>query len=224
MKIKNIRRAGETEELLELSLSSPQTGHSQPQFASPRTGVPPANLSKHSRRQRSHTQNLKPGKSQTIPRPFPWATTRRAIVHSLHHLLSAGITKITGEVQCKSCEMRYEIEYDLQEKFEEVALFVAKNKATMYERAPKQWTNPTLPACQFCGQSGVVRPVAAEKKKGINWLFLLLGQMVGCCKLNELKYFCKHTKNHRTGAKNRLLYLTYLELCKQLQPDGPFDR
>ncbi|KAL4352204.1 hypothetical protein GQ457_06G007910 [Hibiscus cannabinus] len=51
---------------------------------------------------------------------------------------------------------------------------------------------------------------------------VLLGKMLGCCKLSELKYFCKHTKNHKTGAKDRVLYLTYMGLCKQLDPTGPF--
>jgi hypothetical protein len=48
--------------------------------------------------------------------------------------------------------------------------------------------------------------------------------MLGCCTLDQLKYFCKHTKNHRTGAKDRVLFLAYLGLCKQLDPNGPFDR
>ncbi|KAL1809528.1 hypothetical protein ACET3Z_026518 [Daucus carota] len=29
-------------------------------------------------------------------------------------------------------------------------------------------------------------------------------QMLGCCTVEQLKYFCKHTKNHRTGAKDRV--------------------
>ncbi|WOH09609.1 hypothetical protein DCAR_0729067 [Daucus carota subsp. sativus] len=49
-------------------------------------------------------------------------------------------------------------------------------------------------------------------------------QMLGCCTVEQLKYFCKHTKNHRTGAKDRVLYLTYLAICKQLDPKGPFHR
>jgi hypothetical protein len=94
----------------------------------------------------------------------------------------------------------------------------------MHDRAPSDWMNPVLPRCQFCDQENSVKPVIANKKQKINWLFLLLGQMLGCCTLDQLKYFCKHTKNHRTGAKDRVLYLAYLGMCKQLDPNGPFDR
>ncbi|KAJ6365106.1 hypothetical protein OIU76_029972 [Salix suchowensis] len=76
----------------------------------------------------------------------------------------------------------------------------------------------------FGSQENSAKPVIANKKRKINWLFLLLGQMLGCCTLDQLKYFCKHTKNHRTGAKDRVLFLAYLGLCKQLDPNGPFDR
>lgn len=163
------------------------------------------------------TQILKSGKSGTVPAPYPWATTRRAMVHTLDYLLSNGINTITGEVQCKRCEKQFQVEYDLKEKFTEVALFISNNKADMHHRAPPSWMNPTLPACIFCEQPNCAKPII-NKKRAINWLFLLLGKMLGCCKLSELKYFCKHTRNHRTGAKDRVLYLTYIDLCKQLDP------
>lgn len=167
-------------------------------------------------------QTLRLGKSEIISSPYPWATNRRATVHSLDYLLSKGINVITGNLYCKRCDKQYEIEYDLRQKFVEVASFVSKNKCAMHDRAPAVWMNPSLPSCKFCDQNNYVRP-ALSKKRSINWLFLLLGQMLGCCKLAELKYFCKHTKNHRTGAKDRVLYLTYLALCKQLDPSGAID-
>ncbi|KAK1358711.1 Hydroxyproline-rich glycoprotein family protein [Heracleum sosnowskyi] len=163
-------------------------------------------------------------KSQNIPQPYPWATTKRATVHSLNYLDSKQITIISGEVQCKRCERQFQMDLDLHEKFIEIGSFMAKNKSTMHDRAPATLMNPVLPTCKYCNQENSVKPVISEKKKTINWLFLLLGQMLGCCTLEQLKYFCKHTKNHRTGAKDRVLYLTYLAICKQLDPNGPFDR
>ncbi|KAK7245236.1 hypothetical protein RIF29_40071 [Crotalaria pallida] len=163
---------------------------------------------------------MKEGKSETITPPYRWATSTRATVHSLDYLLSHNITSITGTVQCNGgCKEQYEIEFDLKEKFEEVAGFIEENWYNMHDRAPKAWINPVLPTCNRCGQENSLKPVMSTKKKAINWLFLLLGQMIGCCKLQYLKYFCKHTKNHRTGAKDRLVYLTYLGLYKQLKPD-----
>ncbi|XP_059654331.1 uncharacterized protein LOC132301060 [Cornus florida] len=158
----------------------------------------------------------------TLP---PWATTRRATIHSLAHLESRQISTIAGRVQCKKCDKIYEIQYDLREKFNEVGGFIVENKATMSDRAPNEWLNPVLPICKFCQERGNyrVKPVIAEKKREINWLFLLLGQMIGCCTVVQLKYFCKHTKNRRSGVKDQLVYRTYLGLCKQLQPNGPFD-
>ncbi|XP_010030668.2 uncharacterized protein LOC104420542 [Eucalyptus grandis] len=168
-------------------------------------------------------QTVRDGKSETVPVPFPWATNRRATVHSMNYLLSNRIFTITGEVQCKKCEKVFEIEYDLRGKFLEVGNFIAQNKATMHDRAPHEWMSPVLPKCRFCNQENSAKPVISAKKKKINWLFLLLGQTLGCLTLKQLKYFCAHTKIHRTGAKDRILYYTYLGLCKQLDPTGPFD-
>lgn len=177
------------------------------------------------RSRRNPSQGPREGKSETIPPPFPWATNRRAMIQNLKYLLHNKIFTITGEVQCKRCERKFEMAFDLMEKFAQVWNFIAEHRADMHDRAPDVWMNPTLPTCKHCGQENSVKPVIAEKKKkSINWLFLLLGQMLGCCTLEQLKYFCKHTKNHRTGAKDRVLYLAYLGLCKQLHPDGPFDR
>ncbi|KAE8677259.1 hypothetical protein F3Y22_tig00111540pilonHSYRG00102 [Hibiscus syriacus] len=101
--------------------------------------------------------------------------------------------------------------------------YIARSKQSMHDREPSIWRNRMLPKCKFCDQENSAKPVIALKKKAINWLFLRLEQMIGCCILHQLKYFCKHT-NHRIGAKDRVLYLTYLTLCKQLDPTGPFDR
>ncbi|KAI5660985.1 hypothetical protein M9H77_20308 [Catharanthus roseus] len=181
--------------------------------------------SRPTRQRRNPSQNPREGKSETVPVPYPWATNQRATIHSFNDLLyKKQIDKISGEVQCKKCERQYEMEFDLKEKFAEIGNFIAANKSSMHDRAPGVWMNPVLPKCKFCEQENSVKPIISDKKKSINWLFLLLGKMLGCCTLEQLKYFCKHTKNHRTGAKDRVLYLTYLSLCKQLDPTGPFDR
>ncbi|KAL6277828.1 hypothetical protein ACE6H2_021429 [Prunus campanulata] len=178
--------------------------------------------SRPTRTRRSPAQTLGQGKTETIPAPYPWATTKRATVHNLDYLQSNHVNTITGLLQCKKCDQSFEISYNFPEKFLEVAKFVLEHKSAMRDRAPKFWTEPTLPDCNHCHQIKCMKPVIS-KKRSINWLFLLLGQMLGCCKLSELKYFCKHTKNHRTGAKDRVLYLTYLGICKQVDPSGPFD-
>ncbi|EXB38475.1 hypothetical protein L484_022377 [Morus notabilis] len=175
------------------------------------------------RTRRNAAQPLRPGKSETVPVLFPWATPRRATVQNLDYLLSAKIETIAGEVQCKQCQQRFQLEYNLAEEFGKLWKFIADKKADMKDRAPKEWENPEFPDCMYCDQKGAVKPVVAEKKREINWLFLLLGRFLNCLTLDQLKYFCKHTRNHRTGAKDRVLYLTYLGLCKQLDPSGPFD-
>jgi len=157
-----------------------------------------------------------------IPIPFTWATDRRAKIHNLSHLLQNGIFNITGEVQCKSCQTKFQMSLDLVAKFDAISQYLVTNINTMHDRAPGILMNPRLPRCVHCNRENSVKPIIAEKKKNINWLFLLLGQMLGCCNLKQLKYFCKYNNHHRTGAKNRVLYLTYLELCKQLDPSGPF--
>ncbi|KAB1223999.1 hypothetical protein CJ030_MR2G007953 [Morella rubra] len=85
-----------------------------------------------------------------IPVPYPWATTRRATVHSLDYLLSNEIKVIRGEVRCKQCDKQYELEYDLVQKFKEVASYASENMSSMNDGAPAVWMNPTLPSCKFC--------------------------------------------------------------------------
>ncbi|CAL9772270.1 unnamed protein product [Musa acuminata subsp. burmannicoides] len=183
--------------------------------ASPRSGG--------GRTRRNPTQGPRSGKSDSIKPIFPWSTDRRATVHSLSYLLSHDLKEVYGDAQCKRCEARRIIRYDLESKFREVACRIAATRHLMHDRAPAEWMNPTFPDCDACGQPNCMRPVVDGKKRNINWLFMLLGQTLGYCTLEQLKYFCKHTKNHRTGAKDRVLYLTYLGLCKQLDPNGPFD-
>ncbi|KAJ6409718.1 hypothetical protein OIU84_009256 [Salix udensis] len=153
------------------------------------------------------------GKGETVPVLYPWAMDRRAMVHSLDYLLSRRIETINGLVQCKRCEKQYEIGFDLRAKFEEIGAFIAENKNFMHDRAPSDWMNPVLPRCQFCKQENSAKPVIANKKQKINWLFLLLGQMLGCCTLDQLKYFCKHTKNHRTGGLRTVFFILLILDC-----------
>uniref|UniRef100_A0A0E0MKY4 DUF7086 domain-containing protein n=1 Tax=Oryza punctata TaxID=4537 RepID=A0A0E0MKY4_ORYPU len=80
------------------------------------------------------------------------------------------------------------------------------------------WMNPAVPNCDDCGHEKCVRPVIAAEKERINRLFLLLRETLGLCTLDQLTYFCAHTNRHRTGAKDRVLFSTYEELCKQLVP------
>ncbi|XP_010527372.1 PREDICTED: uncharacterized protein LOC104804728 [Tarenaya hassleriana] len=163
-------------------------------------------------------------KLATVPPPYPWATNQRGRIHSLEYLESKQITAITGDVQCKHCEKIWQISYDLKEKFAEVEKFIEENKESLRERAPTIWMNPVAMRCEFCEREKGVKPVISDRKRKINWLFLLLGRNLGYCTLEQLKYFCKHSNNHRTGAKDRVLYLTYLGLCKMLKPCDLFDR
>ncbi|KAF9609436.1 hypothetical protein IFM89_016236 [Coptis chinensis] len=203
------------------NLYQPPTDHST-------TFTEPVGRSRHgyaptrgSRGRRLHGANAR---NENITPPFQWATNQRATVHDLEYLRRKNLNKISGEVQCKKCNARYNYEFDLDERFREIAEYIIENKAEMRDRAPKVWSNPDLPTCDHCGHPNCLKPVMPDNKDDINWLFLLLGRMLGFCTLDQLKYFCMHTKNHRTGAKDRVLYLTYLGLCKQLDPKGPFDR
>ncbi|KAL5202119.1 hypothetical protein ABZP36_013071 [Zizania latifolia] len=154
--------------------------------------------------------------------PYPWATNRVAMHHSMSELSRRGITTVDGESQCRRCDTRQTISYDIQAKFDELVVFIFHNYSGMHDRAPARWINPTVPDCANCGQKNSMRPVIPAEKDNINWIFLLLGQALGLCTLDQLKHFCAHTRQHRTGAKDRVLYLTYFELCNQLLP-GIFD-
>ncbi|CAA6657580.1 unnamed protein product [Spirodela intermedia] len=155
--------------------------------------------------------------------PFRWATDRRAVVHRKDYILAQGIRAIEGEVKCRWCEHSSSISYDLEEMFQKVTKFIEGVKDQMHDRARPEWLAPTFRDCTVCGRQNCLKPVIATKKRAINWLFLLLGGTLACCNLRQLKYFCKHTGNHRTGAKDRVLYLVYLGICKQLDPKDLFE-
>ncbi|KQK05049.1 hypothetical protein BRADI_2g17640v3, partial [Brachypodium distachyon] len=157
------------------------------------------------------------------PPPFPWATSRLGIHRSISELAQLGITTIEGEVQCRRCEARKTISYDIATKFLEVRSFVARHIDDMNDRAPEAWQSPAMADCGGCGQRGSVRAVIPPEKERINWVFLVLGQALGFCTLEQLKHLCSHAKKHRTGAKDRVLYLAYMELLNQLCPDKLFN-
>ncbi|KAF1880920.1 hypothetical protein Lal_00022950 [Lupinus albus] len=117
---------------------------------------------------------------EVITPPYQWATSTIAKVYNLDHLLSHNITTITGTVQCKKCKEKYEMEYNFEEKFHEVERFIGENFHNMHGRATESWSKPLLPTCNTCGPGNSMKPVITKKRK-INWLFLVLGQMIGIC-------------------------------------------
>ncbi|CAE5984104.1 unnamed protein product [Arabidopsis arenosa] len=156
---------------------------------------------------------------EIIP-PYPWATKKPGEIQSIRDLSSNNLNVISGLVHCKTCDKTYKLEYNLMEKFSELYGYIKVNKEVMRQRAPAIWSTPRLIPCMTCKSE--MKPVMSGRKEEINWLFLLLGQMLGCCTLDQLRFFCQLNSKHRTGSKDRVLYITYLGLCKQLDPEGPF--
>ncbi|KAJ0981918.1 hypothetical protein J5N97_010173 [Dioscorea zingiberensis] len=222
--------AGEDELDLSLSLTTSErprlnASPSPPTVSSPSSQPPkspapkpPARL--RTRRRRS-TIEVKPNTVKEPP--FPWATTQPCTIHTLNHLISHNTTFISGDMECKFCKAVHSIVYDLQSKFSEISDIIKSSKHLLHNRAPKSWTKPGLPSCLCCNGSSCLVPVVAVDYMKINWLFLLLSQTLGCLTLRHLKHFCASTGFYLTGAKDRLVYCTYLTLCKQLDPSGPFD-
>ncbi|KAK1268438.1 hypothetical protein QJS04_geneDACA006335 [Acorus gramineus] len=166
----------------------------------------------------------KVGKGLTIDRTFPWAGTERAIIRSLESLLSAKINTITGTVQCKICKGRLKVQYDILEKFEKLKAFIVAEKPNMQDKkAPYAWQHPKRGSCYMCLRHNTMEPLIWPKKQGINWLFLLLGQTIGFCNEDQLRYLCKHNHVVRSGNMEELIYNTYFCLCKMLQPIELFD-
>ncbi|KAJ1263922.1 hypothetical protein BS78_09G223500 [Paspalum vaginatum] len=161
-----------------------------------------------------------------VPPPYPWSTDRACVHRSLAELSRLGIDAVSGELQCRRCDRLQVVALDVQAKFRDLCGYISRNIQGMNDRAPKRWQEPALPDCDRCGQKNSMRPLISadkESKDRINWVFLLLTEMLGLCTLEQLKYFCAHTRQHRTGAKDRVLYSTYMELCNQLLPGGIFD-
>ncbi|PKA61938.1 hypothetical protein AXF42_Ash019144 [Apostasia shenzhenica] len=121
---------------------------------------------------------------------------------------------------CNKCQHREEIEYDIEGEFSKLASFIGMNKNMFHDRAVPEWVSPPYPLCPTCGAAagGKLRPELPGEMEKTNWLFLLLGQMLGHCTMPFLKYFCRMNGHHRSGAYNRLLFQTYMELCCQLDP------
>ncbi|KAM6574385.1 hypothetical protein CsatA_022712 [Cannabis sativa] len=160
---------------------------------------------------------------------YPWAKVQPGKVHSLEYLLANRIFDIKGQLKCTDCKYEYEMRLDLVREFNKVRRFIEMNKDNMYDRAPAIWKHPPYPTCPMCKHENSAKPVLTDDHLktdcyNFNWLFLLLTQFLGSCTLSHLKVYCMYNEIHRTGAKDRVLYLAYLNLCKQLDPSGPFDR
>jgi hypothetical protein len=175
------------------------------------------------RRRQTSVDRPSAKKEELILPPYSWATDRRAVVHPLDRITRSGIISIQGEVLCKRCDGSQTVDINLQASFLQLDNYFMTNKDLMHDRAPKIWMGPRWLDCTLCHQSDCVKPVINQRKRHINWLFLLLTRTLGFCTLDQLKYFCKHTHKHRTGAKDRVLYLTYVGLLKQLNPAGHYD-
>ena len=156
----------------------------------------------------------RPTKPVIIPAPYPWASSTRARVRTMTNLLSVGINTIKGDVQCERCHRQYQIEYDLQEKFNEVNALLSNIRTN---RPLPIWINPVMSDCRICEENNCVKPIISGKKRRINWLFLFLGQLLGFLSLSQLEYFGKHTQTNRYGSKQMHLYTTFFFLGKQLQ-------
>lgn len=194
-----------------------------PQAASSAESEPERSRPRRASRQTSVDRPSAKLKEERIAIPYPWATDRRAVVMSLDRIARSGICSIQGDVVCKRCDGSQKVDYNLQAYFLQLDNYFMANKDLMHDRAPKLWMVPRLLNCSMCHQSDCVKPVIHPRKRYINWLFLMLTQTLGLCTLDQLKYFCKHTHKHRTGAKDRVLYLTYVGLLKQLNPAGHYD-
>ncbi|KAI9123777.1 hypothetical protein K1719_005077 [Acacia pycnantha] len=158
--------------------------------------------------------------NRNIEPPYAWTTNRPAYVHDKSHLEKNFIYTVTGTVRCNKCGKEYPVVFNIEEKLKQFESFVESKKRTMHNRAPPEWTSAQSLVCEHCTGDGV-RPVIDVRKDNINWLFLFLGQMLGYCTLEQLKYFLACTQIHRTAAKDRVLYHTYREIFKQLRPDLP---
>ncbi|CAM6100569.1 unnamed protein product [Calypogeia fissa] len=220
----------EYDESLRLTLSPPgQHGFDDERLVAPATSLSQQaagseiDRSRPRRRQSSVDRPCAKVKEELIAPPYVWATDMRAVVHPLDRITRLGIISIQGEVICKRCDGSQTVDINLHASFLQLDSYFMSNKDAMHDRAPRNWTVPRLLDCTMCHQSDCVKPVINPRKRHINWLFLMLTRTLGLCTLEQLKYFCKHTHKHRTGAKDRVLYLTYVGLLKQLNPAGHYD-
>lgn len=154
-------------------------------------------------------------KTMVIEPPYPWATDQRARVHSLTQL--KGIRVVSGKAKC-SDHGHFTVSYNVKEKFREITEFIRNGKEGWNGWAPQPWTIPKPPVCNRKHCRGYCTVIISEKKRAIDWLFLVLGQHVGLCSPAQLRYFCKHNHLPYNGSRLEGLYKVYLTLCKQLHP------
>ncbi|MED6198958.1 hypothetical protein PIB30_071586 [Stylosanthes scabra] len=175
----------------------------------------------------SSSSNQSSSSSNVVEPPVSAADTavipdddRPTKIHSMKHLLQNNIPSISGDVQCGSCHGTFEISYDLQEKVAELRSFMKAHRSTMHSRSPKEWNFPDPLTCILCGKEKRVKPViGSPREHNINWLFLLLGQLIGFCTLDEMRYFCSYNGLHKTAAKDRFVYYTYVKLFMMISRD-----
>ncbi|XP_045797535.1 uncharacterized protein LOC123891666 [Trifolium pratense] len=155
----------EKQEQDHVSLPNPITSTSNKKVSGRRKCSQPSSCPAKKRKLKTETVL----KSETVPPPFPWTTSKRATVHTLDHLLSElKLQTISGTLQCKFCNFQQDnIQFDLVEKFEKVKRFIEENIHEMHDRAPDAWTNPVLPRCESCRKEKAMEPLIT-KKRNIN--------------------------------------------------------
>ncbi|XP_021849478.1 uncharacterized protein [Spinacia oleracea] len=171
------------------------------------------------------------------PQPlYPHAKPEPAKIHSLNYLLQNHILIVSKDFKCgnSECNQMYKVTYDIQTKFQELVEFIRteKDKSLNGGVAPEKWLTPTttLPECSNCRRKcdvdsllGSDDRVSESAYHKIDWLFLLLGRLLGVCEWNQLNYFCINNNidrsvNGMVASTSQLLYRVYFDLCRQLQP------
>lgn len=167
-----------------------------------------------------------PERIQDPPPPFPWAanTTGTKICTLEYILYTLHIDSVSADFKCMICGDVEKVEYNLAHKYMQVSDYIHRKGTKMGGIASNSWQFPTRPQCKNCNNKRrCLEEVIKKDNNSINWLFLFVGKLIGCCKVQQLKEFCEQNEIECSGTKPRLVYLTYLGLCKQLDPQASYD-
>ncbi|KAM6574386.1 hypothetical protein CsatA_022713 [Cannabis sativa] len=164
---------------------------------------------------------------------YPWARAQPCKVYSFNYLMTNKIMVIKGRVECNICRREFVKELDLQDEFHNIGMgLIREMTRNMKENRSGHRDGAVVPrpyatlGCKVCGHKDSVRPIVLDDNDiddfyDINWLFLMLSQLLGWCTCVQLMHFCSTNKIPYSNKtyKDRLLFLTYMDLWRQFS--GP---
>lgn len=136
------------------------------------------------------------------------------------------LTVISGEVFCQKCRVNYVMQVrvtDLHEMLENRLLYSSRPHYEYDFGQAMKFNNLT---CEKC-KSDMLLPITPDDMDKLNWMFMFCTELIDLCTDDQLHYFCvrnniKVDPFPELRFRKKLVLAVVREICRQMNPNGPF--